>query len=138
MVEKLFCLIVLVALVACNPVNQPNPDKDSQVVDSVSISDPKLLIGEWSYSNNSKQYIEINDSLIIEYYSKVLVNRYTVQGTTLLVERLNFPIDDSCYLCDTCAYRLVCDTLYIENFKLSPLATWPPTFFDVKLIRMHK
>ena len=136
-----FCIIAFIALsfFSCKPINGPDPDKEPIDTDSTFIADPSLLFGEWSYKVNSETDVEINDSLIIEYHDNSIVhkNRYTIQGATLHIERLHFAVTDSCCRYETCPCRLVDDTLYIENFKLVPIAVWPPVYKEAKLIRRN-
>ena len=134
-----FVLCTAVFCSSCKPINYPDPDKEPIDTDSTFIADPSLLFGEWSYKVNGETDVEINDSLIIEYHDNSIVhkNRYTIQGATLHIERLHFAVTDSCCRYGTCPCRLVDDTLYIENFKLVPIAVWPPVYKEAKLIRRN-
>ena len=127
----IIALFIGIFMFSCTPINNlEDPQKDVETV-----VDSKLLFGYWYDEKSPSVQIEINDSLIIQYYNIVLESRYVVHGKELEIERLYFPETDSCCRYAICEYHLVDDSLYIKNFKHALVLPWHPTFIDAKLIR---
>ena len=91
------------------------------------------LLGTWRVVGGN-EIISISDSIIVFKYLG-LTQKYTASATQLTVERLWIPEEES-YRWANCNYTLSNDTLWIDNFMPLLVATYPPTFGPITLVKV--
>ena len=91
------------------------------------------LLGTWRVVSGN-EIISISDSIIVFKYLG-LTQKYTASATQLTVERLWIPEEES-YRWANCNYTLSNDTLWIDNFVPLLVATYPPTFGPITLVKV--
>ena len=89
------------------------------------------LLGTWRVVGGN-EIISISDSIIVFIG---LTQKYTASATQLTVERLWIPEEES-YRWANCNYTLSNDTLWIDNFMPLLVATYPPTFGPITLVKV--
>ena len=89
------------------------------------------LLGTWRVVGGN-EIISISDSIIVFIG---LTQKYTASATQLTVERLWIPEEKS-YRWANCNYTLSNDTLWIDNFMPLLVATYPPTFGPITLVKV--
>ena len=90
------------------------------------------LLGTWRVVGGN-EIISISDSIIVLYLG--LTQKYTASATQLTVERLWIPEEES-FRWANCDYTLSNDTLWIDNFTPLLVATYPPTFGPITLVKV--
>ena len=91
------------------------------------------LLGTWRVVGGN-EIISISDSIIVFNYLG-LTQKYTASATQLTVERLWIPEEES-FRWANCDYTLSNDTLWIDNFTPLLVATYPPTFGPITLVKV--
>ena len=124
MKSKLLYLVGLVILcIACEPTKIP------------------CIEGEWEAITPHNKYnyaVVITEDMIHRYLpTSTYSYKYTVSQDCLHIVRLFRSETDRDYTAD-CEYHFQGDTLVISNFILSTVATNPPTYVDLILIRPQK
>ena len=89
------------------------------------------LLGTWRVVGGN-EIISISDSIIVFIG---LTQKYTASATQLTVERLWIPEEES-FRWANCDYTLSNDTLWIDNFMPLLVATYPPTFGPITLVKV--
>ncbi len=89
------------------------------------------LLGTWRVVGGN-EIISISDSIMVFIG---LTQKYTASATQLTVERLWIPEEES-YRWANCNYTLSNDTLWIDNFMPLLVATYPPTFGPITLVKV--
>ena len=123
MKTKLFYLVGLVILcIGCESTQIP------------------CIEGEWTLVDKKNPFsVVITENMIHAYPNptKTLSCKYTMSQDYLHIVRLWKSETDRGYTAD-CEYYFQGDTLVISNFILSAVATNPPTYVDLILIRPQK
>ena len=91
------------------------------------------LLGTWRVVGGN-EIISIFDSIIVFKYLG-LTQKYTASATQLTVERLWIPEEES-FRWANCDYTLSNDTLWIDNFTPLLVATYPPKFGPITLVKV--
>lgn len=98
------------------------------------------LQGEWIAVDKTNPFsVVITEDMIHAYYTPVTTRscKYTISEDYLHVVRLWKSETDIDYTAD-CKYSLYGDTLVICDFIPTILATRPPTYNDIKLVKVVK
>ena len=90
----------------------------------------EALLGKWR-DVNGNQTVTITDSIIF-LDNRELTLTYTASATQLSVKRL---WEYDLYSSENCDYLLWGDTLWIDNFIPSLVATFPPQYEPITLVR---
>ncbi len=122
MKTKSLFIIAFIAAVFLTACNSRTDDTDNS-----------LLIGTWHYVEDKDEVVSISENMI-DIFSGWMQYKYTCSNGILYVERLSEP-ESAPHRKAECPYTLKQDTLRIDNFLLSLVETYPPTYSSITLVK---
>ena len=112
-------------------------NETSSEVDSITLGDNAYnaqLIGNWREITYFQYTVSISDTLI-QIQGRQEDAKYIASENQLHIERIWLNPNDPTYFAD-CNYSIKGDTLHIDNFERSMVATYPATYMNVTLVRI--